>query len=50
MISARIERIDAQLCTVELKPILPTEVYSALEAAEFEPLRNALKELFEEWL
>lgn len=49
-ISNRIARIDKNLCRVELKPILPSEVYEAFEAAEFEPLRNALRELYGEWL
>lgn len=49
-ISNRIARIDKNLCRVELKPILPQDVYTALEAAEFEPLRNALRELYGEWL
>jgi hypothetical protein len=46
----RIDRIDANLCLLELKPILPPDVYAALEDAGFEPLRDALKELYEEWL
>ncbi len=49
-ISNRIERIDANLCRLELKPILPPDIYSALEDAGFEPLRDTLKELYEEWL
>jgi len=49
-ISNRIERIDVNLCRLELKPILPPDVYSALEDVGFEPLRVALKELYEEWL
>lgn len=49
-ISNRIDRIDADLCLLELKPILPPDVYAALEDAGFEPLRDALKELYEEWL
>jgi len=35
---------------LELKPILPPEIYSALEQATFAPLRGALEELYEEWL
>ena len=49
-ISDRIERIDMNRCRLELEPILPPEVYSGLEDAEFEPLRSALKELYERWL
>jgi hypothetical protein len=39
-----------KLCTLELKQILPPDVYKVLEVAEFEPLRNAVRELYEEWL
>jgi hypothetical protein len=49
-ISNRITRVDKNLCRVELKPILPAEVYTPLEGAEFEPLREALRELYGEWL
>ena len=49
-ISSRIDRVDQNLCRVELKPILPVDVYTALEDAEFEPLREALRELYGEWL
>jgi Nucleotidyl transferase AbiEii toxin, Type IV TA system len=49
-ISNRIARVDKNLCRVELKPILPPEVYTALQAAEFEPLTKALRELYGEWL
>lgn len=46
----RIDRIDAKLCALELKQILPTDVYNALEVVDFGPLRAAVKELYEEWL
>lgn len=46
----RIDRVDKNLCRLELKPILPPDVYDALENAEFEPLREALRELYGEWL
>ena len=48
-ISERIEQVDFNRCRIELKPILPPDVAS-LESVEFEPLRNALRELYEEWL
>lgn len=50
VISGRIDRVNKNLCRVELKPILPPEVYVALEAAEFAPLRGALRKLYGEWL
>ena len=46
----RIDAIHTKRCRLELKPILPPEVYSGLEEVEFEPLRSALKELYEQWL
>ena len=46
----RIERVDFNRCRLELKPILPPNIYASLEDAEFERLRNALKELYQEWL
>jgi hypothetical protein len=46
----RIEKVDFNRCRLELKPILPPEIYASLEDAEFERLRNALKELYQEWL
>jgi hypothetical protein len=49
-ISDRIRRVDGNLCRLELQPILPPEVYSAFEAAAFEPLRQALRGLYKEWL
>jgi len=49
-ISDRIDRIAVDLCRLELKPILPPDIYSALKEAEFEPLRGALRDLYKEWL
>jgi hypothetical protein len=46
----RIERVDAGLCRLELKPILPADAYSELEEAGFDPLRRALTGLYKEWL
>jgi hypothetical protein len=49
-IATRINKVDRKLCLLELKPILPGDVYAALEDSDFEPLRERLKELYEEWL
>lgn len=49
-IANRIDRVDKNLCREELKPILPPDVYAALEGAEFEPLREALNRLYGELL
>lgn len=49
-IADRIARVGQKLCALELKTILPLDAYSPLEGVGFEPLRDALKDLFEEWL
>jgi hypothetical protein len=49
-IAARIRKIDRKLCFLELQPILPADVYAALEDCDFEPLRESLEELYGEWL
>jgi hypothetical protein len=49
-IASRKSKIDRKLCFLELKPILPADVFAALEDSDFEPLRESLKELYEEWL
>jgi hypothetical protein len=49
-ISNRIDRIAVDICRLELKPILPPNIYSTLEEVQFEPLRNALRDLYKEWL
>lgn len=49
-VSERIALIDIDRCSLELKPILPPEIYTPLEESEFEKLRDAVKKLFEEWL
>jgi hypothetical protein len=49
-ISERIALIDIDRCSLELKPILPPEIYTPLEESEFDKLRDAVKKLFEEWL
>jgi hypothetical protein len=46
----RINQISSKACVAELKPILPPEIYSPLEEKEFEPLRDALQDLYQEWL
>jgi hypothetical protein len=46
----RMARVNGDLCSLELKPILPADVYSPLEAAGFEPLREAVKALYGKWL
>ena len=50
VILERLALIDLDRCSVELKPILPPEIYTPLEESEFGKLREAVKKLFEEWL
>lgn len=49
-LAARIEQVTAILCRGQLADVLPENVYRGLEQAEFEPLRTALRKLFDEWL
>jgi hypothetical protein len=50
VISDRITKVDSNLCRLELKPILPENVYSPLEQTGFESLRQAVNDLYKEWL
>jgi hypothetical protein len=49
-ITERIHRVNSKTCKPELQPYLPRDVYNELEKADFEPLRQALRELFSDWL
>lgn len=49
-IAERISRVNSKTCKPELQPYLPKELYDELEKADFEPLRQALRELFADWL
>ncbi len=46
----RLALIDTKLCSLELSPILPPEVYSPLEEGKFGRLRDAVTTLYKEWL
>jgi hypothetical protein len=46
----RIKQVTAVLCRGQLADVLPSDMYKALERTEFEPLRTALRKLFDEWL
>jgi len=50
LIRSRIARIDPKLCTVELRPILPQEVFSELARDDFNRLREALEAVFSNWI
>lgn len=47
---ARIDRVNAKLCTVELRAVLPSELFNGLSQEGFKPLRQALETLFADWL
>src|SRR5579883_1154193 len=49
-IAERISRVKSKTCKPELQPCLSKEVYDELEKTGFEPLRQALRELFADWL
>jgi Nucleotidyl transferase AbiEii toxin, Type IV TA system len=49
-ITERIRGVNSKNCRPELEPYLPQEVYDELEKADFESLRQALRELFADWL
>jgi len=46
----RINQVDVRRCQAELKDKLPETVYKKLEQADFQPIRDALLRLFDEWL
>jgi hypothetical protein len=49
-IAKRISQVNSKTCRPELQPYLPKDVYDELEEVGFESLRQALRELFSEWL
>jgi len=50
LIRSRIARIDPKLCTVELRPILPQELFAQLAKDDFNRLRKALEAVFSNWI
>lgn len=50
LIRSRIARIDPKLCTVELRPILPQELFAELAKDDFNRLRKALEAVFSSWI
>ena len=50
LIRSRIARIDPKLCTVELRPILPQELFAELAEDDFNRLRKALEAVFSKWM
>ena len=50
LIRSRIARIDRKLSTVELRPILPQELFRQLAKDDFNRLRRALEAVFSKWI
>jgi hypothetical protein len=50
LIRSRIARIDPKLCTVELRPILPQELFAEFAKDDFNRLRKALESVFSNWI
>jgi hypothetical protein len=49
-IESRIATVTPQLCTVELRPVLPKVLFEELEKEEFKAIRQSLETLFSAWL
>jgi Nucleotidyl transferase AbiEii toxin, Type IV TA system len=47
---SRINSVNSQLCTVDLRTILPPESFEALAKDDFRPLRRSLESVFAKWL
>jgi len=45
-IASRIDRVDAKLCTVELRAVLPDALFTELAKEDFKRLRDSLKKVF----
>ena len=46
----RINQVDTKRCRAELRDRLPEDVFKKLEQADFQPMRDTLLKLFDEWL
>ena len=49
-IRSRIGGVDKRLCTVELRAVLPGELFTALAKEDFQRLRQSLETVFANWL
>jgi len=49
-IETRIQNINAKLCTVELRPVLPLAIFEELAKNEFETIRRSLRVVLAHWL
>jgi len=46
----RINRVDAKLCTAELRPVLPDKIFTELAKQDFKRLRSSLEAVLADWL
>jgi Nucleotidyl transferase AbiEii toxin, Type IV TA system len=49
-IETRIQNINAKLCIVELRPVLPLAIFEELAKNEFETIRRSLRVVLAHWL
>ena len=49
-IKNRIAQVDEKRCGHELRSVLPPDVFESLAREGFQPLRDALHELYADWL
>ena len=49
-IRSRINSVDSKLCTVELRPVLPNELFTELAKEDFKRLRRALENVYSDWI
>jgi hypothetical protein len=49
-IESRIQDINPKLCTVELRPVLPSAIFEELAKKEFQPISHSLRVAFSQWL
>lgn len=49
-IQSKINRVDSRLCTVELRTVLPNDLFEPLAKDNFKRLRSSLESVFENWL
>jgi hypothetical protein len=50
LIRSRINSVDSKLCTVELRPVLPNELFTELAKEDFKRLRRALENVYSGWI
>jgi Nucleotidyl transferase AbiEii toxin, Type IV TA system len=50
LIQSRIASVNAKLCTAELRPVLPDELFGRLAKNDFRQLRDSLASAFKNWI